>query len=146
MKGKTMKNRTSLSFAACVLGACLATAAPAAEPVGTKATQKPKTMSLVTLLGPGEFQVVSAGPEWVEIKNLRSGKVARLRMGAGEFETGRRIKITKDTFQNAGGTGSDLNCGPCTKECTTVSTGSSPGPEDDTVSCVCISPDGRACK
>jgi hypothetical protein len=107
--------------------------------------QLKKDMKLITALGVGEFQVTGVGPDWVAFKNVRTQKTARYRRNAGNFETGMRIRVTAEDFSNSGGTGADLNCGTCRKDCTTVSTGSDPGPGDDTVSCVCISPDGRAC-
>lgn len=143
-----MNGRSNTLLLAGVLAIAAATVAPAAEPVGTQAAPAiRKSMSLATLLGPGEFLVVGASEGWVEFRNVKTRATARYRMGAGSsLDTGRRIKVTKEDFQNAGGTGSDLNCGPCRKECTIVSTGSDPGTGDDTVSCVCISPDGRACR
>ncbi len=108
--------------------------------------QLKKDMKLITALGVGEFEVTGVGSDWVAFKNVRTQKTARFRRNAGKFETGTRIKVTAEDYSNSGGTGADLNCGTCRKDCTTVSTGSDPSPSDDTISCVCISPDGRACR
>ncbi len=130
------------------LGALVFSTAGAAEPVGRKAAPAiEKTMTLATLLGPGDFQVVKTADGWVEFRNVRTGATNRYRMGAGAtLEGGRRIKVTAADCADGGGTGADLDCGSCKKECTIVATGSDPGPADDTVSCVCISPDGRSCR
>lgn len=152
--GGRLPNRVWMSAVRLCLGAAIVLgpiSGWAAEPVSVKAKEAQaqtikKNMSLVTLLGPGEFEVVAAGAGWVTFKNVKTQKVERYRMNTGKFETGQRIKVTADDFRNAGGTGSDLNCGSCRKDCTVVSTGSDPGPADDTISCVCISPDGRSCR
>ena len=133
--------------AAIVLGPISGRAAePVSVPKGVQTQAIKKNMSLVTLLGPGEFEVVSVGAGWVTFKNVKTQTSVRYRMNAGTFETGRKIMVSPDDYRNAGGTGSDLNCGTCRKECTVVSTGSSPGPADDITSCVCISSDGRSCR
>lgn len=144
--GGALSRRVWMSVLRLCLGAAIVLApisARAAEPVsvpkGAQTQTINKNMSLVTLLGPGEFQVVSAGAGWVTFKNVKTQMTVRYRMNAGtSFESGRKIKVTAADFSNAGGTGSDLNCGPCEKRCTFVNA--------DTVSCHCISPDGRSCR
>lgn len=94
-------------------------------------------MTVAQALGKGEYEVRTGRNGIVAVRNLSTGeRKSYARPPSSGLESGsRRVKVTKGTD---GGVGPGSCPAGYEERCTIVSTGSSPGPEDDVISCHCI--------
>ena len=98
-------------------------------------------MTVAQALGAGEYEVKVQKSNMVVVRNLTTGKAKSYRRmettGPGGVQTDiMKTKVTKPT----GGVGPGSCPEGYEERCVTVSTGSSPGKEDDVISCTCIRP------